>query len=52
MKEYPMKITIKQQVSKSEETENHLTILFQDDVWVLFADIQAQRLTHNEKEKT
>ena len=51
MKEFPMKVTIRQQVNKSEETYNYLAILFQDDTLVLVTDIQAHVMTHNIKKK-
>ena len=46
-----MKITIQRQVNKSGETENYLTVLLQDDEWLLVGDIQAERTIHDGKEK-
>ena len=37
-----MKITIHWQVNKKGETESYVTVFFQDNVWILAGDIQAQ----------
>ena len=46
-----MNVKIQQQVHKSGETENYLTVLLQDDVWVVVGGIQAERMIHDGKEE-
>ena len=50
MNECPVKITIQRQVNESGEPNNYLTVLFQGDLCYQVGDIQARRITHDEKE--
>ena len=49
MNECPVKITIHRQVNESGEPNNFLTVLFQGGVCHLVGDVQARRITHDEK---
>ena len=51
MNECPVKITIQRQVNESGEPINNRTVLFQGDVYHIVGDIQARRITYDEKEK-
>ena len=51
MNECPVKIKIQQQVNESGELNNFLNVLLQGDVCHIVGDIQARRITHDEKEK-
>ena len=49
MNECPVKITIQRQVNESGEPNNYLTVLFQGDLCYQVGDIQARRITHDER---